>query len=131
MEVFGISGAEFLVICVVVILVGGADTAWQLLRGCKALIQCAKNYSAQLRETAKLRETSQQLTNVDIGISAAELNTLLELKKYDPRQLIREAIQEELSEWNKIGRTVSASDAEEDDVSPQSSQRKLISENLE
>lgn len=131
MEVFGISGAEFLVICVVVILVGGADTAWQLLRGCKALIQCAKNYSAQLRETAKLRETSQQLTNVDIGISAAELNTLLELKKYDPRQLIREAIQEELSEWNKIGRTVSASDAEEDDVSLQSSRRKLISENLE
>ncbi len=91
MEFFGISGSEFLIILVIVVLIMGPETIAQALRAFATAINKGKEFSARLRE-----ETKVDLSNTgfdDVDWSAFDLSGL------DPRQMIREAVQEEMQAW--------------------------------
>ncbi len=91
MEFFGISGGEFLVILIVATLVLGPEAITSALRGFRKLVDGAKSFSAKIREetSADLRATGLQ----DMNLPA------LDIRGLDPRQMIREAVQEEMEAW--------------------------------
>lgn len=91
MEFFGISGAEFLVILIVATIVLGPEAITGALRGFRKVVDAAKGFSARVRE-----ETSEDLKATgfqDMDLSAFDMSGL------DPRQMIREAVQEEMQAW--------------------------------
>ncbi|VEI12575.1 Sec-independent protein translocase subunit TatA/TatB [Trueperella bialowiezensis] len=91
MEVFGINGSEFLVILTVAVIVLGPDAITSAMRGLRNFIDSAKAFSAKLRE-----ETSEDLRAT--GLSDVDLSAF-DLSELDPRQMIREAVQEEIAAW--------------------------------
>ena len=91
MEFFGISGPEFIVLVIIALLVVGPETVVQALQGLKKLIASVRSFSERLRE-----ETAGSGINMPgLDLSDIDLNGL------DPRQMIREAVQEEMQEWMK------------------------------
>lgn len=97
MEFFGISGGELMIILVVALLVIGPESLAQALRWFKSGVGKLKEFSARLREEAKLAERGIGIDEIDL--SGIDLNTFAELKGLDPRQIIREAVQEEMQAW--------------------------------
>lgn len=92
---FGINGAEFLVILVVAALVVGPDGVIQALKTFKSLITTVRGWSARLRE-----ETRRDMTDVSLpGIDWSSFD----LREYDPREMVRQAVREEMEEWMKAG----------------------------
>lgn len=93
MEFFGISGGEFFIILIVAVIVLGPEAIVSALRGLRKAIDAAKNFSAKVRE-----ETAADLQGAglgDIDLSAFDMRDL------DPRQMIREAVHEEMEAWMK------------------------------
>lgn len=97
MEFFGISGGELMIILVVALLVIGPESVAQGLRWFKSMVAKAKNFSARLREETKATEASIGVDQIDF--SGLDLNNLSEIKGLDPRQIIREAVREEMEAW--------------------------------
>ena len=92
MEIFGIGSAEFVVLLVIAVLITGPKGMAQILRLFKQGVEMVKQFSAKLRRESNL------------GALAAELNldpSKLDLRQYDPRALVREAVREEMEEWSK------------------------------
>lgn len=94
---FGINGAEFLVILVVAALVVGPTGVVQALRTFRSVIATVRGWSAKLRE-----ETRRDMTDVDLpGFDWSSID----LREYDPREMVRQAVREEMEEWMKAGST--------------------------
>lgn len=94
---FGINGAEFLVILVVAALVVGPTGVVQALRTFRSVIATVRGWSAKLRE-----ETRRDMTDVDLpGFDWSSID----LREYDPREMVRQAVREEMDEWMKAGST--------------------------
>ncbi|WP_070448299.1 hypothetical protein [Trueperella sp. HMSC08H06] len=91
MEFFGISGGEFLIILVVAVIVLGPEAIISALRGLRKAIDAAKGFSARVRE-----ETSANLKSA--GLSDLDLSAF-DMRDLDPRQMIREAVHEEMQAW--------------------------------
>lgn len=90
MELFGISGSEFLVLVILAVLVAGPKGAVQALALLKKGLASFREWNARLR-----RETS-------LGDLAADLNLGpggLDLSQYDPRALVRQTVKEEMEAW--------------------------------
>ncbi len=91
---FGFSGGELLVVLVVAALVMGPKNVAQALHGLRKLLNLVREWSAKLRQ-----ETAFDLSS--LGIDPADVEKLknLDLSQYDPRQMVREAVQEEMTAW--------------------------------
>ncbi|QOR48461.1 hypothetical protein INS90_04125 [Trueperella pecoris] len=89
MEFFGISGGEFIIILVVAVIVLGPEAITGALRGFRTVVDAAKSFSARVRE-----ETTADLH----GLSDVDLSAL-DMRGLDPRQVIREAVHEEMQAW--------------------------------
>lgn len=87
MNLFGISSVEMLVLVVVIVLTMGPKGLAQAMRGLRKVTDFLKSWSRQLREEAR----RQELSMPDLGD--------LDLRQYDPRQIVREAVQEEMAAW--------------------------------
>lgn len=107
---FGISGGEFLVLLVIAALVMGPKNVAQILHGLRKLLDTLRSWSAQLRNEAGMDLSS-------FGIDPAEAQKLknFDLRQYDPRQMVREAVQEEMNAWlsatsnaTKVGKETAA-----------------------
>lgn len=101
---FGISGAEFLVLLVVAVIFLGPKHAAQAVSAIRKGIGYIRNYSAQLREQMAANRTKVALE--DLGISAEDLAALRELRastgSLDPRAYVRKAVSEEMNAWLDI-----------------------------
>lgn len=91
MEVFGISGSEFIVILIVAVIVLGPEAITGALRGFRKLVDAAKGFSARVREETSADLRASGLQNVDLSA--------FDMRGLDPRQMIREAVQEEMEAW--------------------------------
>ncbi|MCI1964055.1 MAG: hypothetical protein LKJ57_05565 [Ancrocorticia sp.] len=89
-----ISGGEFLVLVVVAALVLGPKNVAQALHGFKKLVASARSWSAKLRA-----ETAVDLGGLGISPHDAEALKNFDLSQYDPRQIVRQAVQEEMAAW--------------------------------
>ena len=91
---FGFSGGELLGVLVVAALVMGPKNVAQALYGLRKLLDMVREWSAKLRQ-----ETAFDLSS--LGIDPADVEKLknLDLSQYDPRQMVREAVQEEMNAW--------------------------------
>jgi len=91
MEFFGISGGVFLIILIVATIVLGPEAITGALRGFRKVVDAAKGFSARVREetSADIKATGLH----DIDLSGFDMSGL------DPRQMIREAVQEEMQAW--------------------------------
>lgn len=87
MNLFGISSVEMLVLVVVIVLTMGPKGLSQAMRGLRKVTDFLKSWSRGLREEAR----RQELSMPDLGD--------LDLRQYDPRQIVREAVQEEMAAW--------------------------------
>ncbi|MDR1634303.1 MAG: hypothetical protein LBS27_05170 [Bifidobacteriaceae bacterium] len=90
MELFGISGSEFLVLVVLAVLVAGPKGAVQGLAALKKGLAAFRAWNARLRQDS------------DLGAVAADLKIGpggLDLSQYDPRALVRQAVKEEMDAW--------------------------------
>lgn len=87
MNLFGISSVEMLVLVVVIVLTMGPKGLAQAMRALRKATDFLKSWSGQLREEAR----RQELSMPDLGD--------LDLRQYDPRQIVREAVQEEMAAW--------------------------------
>lgn len=100
---FGISGAELLVLLLVAVLVVGPKGVAQALRAFRKAVDWGKELSASLREEVQSNSEGKGLGLEDLGLEDLGLDDLqqLDLSKYDPRQVIREAVKEEMEAWMK------------------------------
>lgn len=91
---FGISGGELIVIIVSAIMFMGPKNVAQLMGGIRKAIQTLRGWSASIRG-----EMAVDLTS--LGLDPKEIQKLkgLDLRQYDPRQMVREAVQEEMAAW--------------------------------
>lgn len=91
---FGFSGGELLVVLVVAALVMGPKNVAQALYGLRKLLDVIRQWSAKLRQDSAFDLSS-------LGINPADVEKLknLDLSQYDPRQMVREAVQEEMNAW--------------------------------
>ncbi len=89
--VFGIDGPEFLVILIVIAVVAGPEEIVKALRGLRTLITTAHRWSARLRE-----ETSADMH--DVALPTMDWSAF-DLREYDPREMIRTAVHEEMQAW--------------------------------
>lgn len=92
---FGISGSEFLVLAVIAALVLGPKNVAQGLVGLRKVLTGFRGWSAKLRQ-----ETSGDFA----GLTPEDLENLkvlrnLNFSSYNPKQMIRETIQEEIEAW--------------------------------
>lgn len=90
---FGISGPELLVIFVVLLVIIGPS---RLPEVTATVTKWVKNARVQL---TKLRasldgEVGDDLRNIDLSV--------LDVRQYDPRNIIRQAVQEEMEEWRQL-----------------------------
>ncbi|MCI6573867.1 MAG: hypothetical protein PT944_03865 [Actinomycetaceae bacterium] len=116
MSFFGINGAEFLVLLVVVIVVLGPSRTAQALVAIQHGVTKMRGWSAQLREQlSQLREQEQaaedsaltDLSNVasatdSLATATADINSALrelDPTQLDPRKMIKEAVAEEMKAW--------------------------------
>ncbi|WP_300047403.1 MULTISPECIES: hypothetical protein [Trueperella] len=93
MEFFGISGGEFFIILIVAVIVLGPEAIISALRGLRKAVDAAKGFSARVRE-----ETTADLQGA--GLADLDLSAL-DMRDLDPRQMIREAVHEEMEAWMK------------------------------
>ncbi|MDP9807043.1 sec-independent protein translocase protein TatB [Trueperella bonasi] len=93
MEFFGISGGEFLIILIVATIVLGPEAITGALRGFRKLVDAAKGFSARVREETSADFQASGLGDVDLSA--------FDMRGLDPRQMIREAVQEEMEAWAK------------------------------
>lgn len=91
MNLFGVSSVELAVILIVAILVLGPSGFTQAIRGFRSMVELAKSWSSRLREEAQ-RDS--------LGIEGFELPKV-DLREYDPREIVREAVREEMEAWMK------------------------------
>ncbi|WIK64700.1 twin-arginine translocase TatA/TatE family subunit [Gleimia hominis] len=90
---FGISGAEFLVIAVVIVVVVGPSRLPEVTR---TLTRWVKKLRVQL---TKVRASLDS----EVGDDLRNMNlSALDVRQYDPRRIVREAVQEEMDEWRKL-----------------------------
>ncbi|MBM7825569.1 sec-independent protein translocase protein TatB [Arcanobacterium pluranimalium] len=90
MEFFGISGTEFVVILLVALLVLGPKSIAQFLHVFKNGVTKAKQFSARLREESR---AENYVPSIDLSE--------FDVRGLDPRQIIRDAVQEEMQAWMK------------------------------
>lgn len=107
---FGFSGGELLVLLVVAAFIMGPKNVAQALQGLKDLLRWIREWSAKLRS-----ETAVDLSALGLDADDVEKIKNLNLSQYDPRQMVREAVQEEMNAWiaatsgaAKTGRDVTA-----------------------
>ncbi|MGO1944169.1 MAG: hypothetical protein ACTH1Z_07170, partial [Ancrocorticia sp.] len=93
---FGISGGEFIVIIVIAAFVLGPKNVAQAVVGFRKLIDKIRTWSAQIR-----KDTTVDLGSLGFDSSDVEKLRNLKLSDYDPREMVRQAVQEEMSEWMK------------------------------
>lgn len=91
---FGISGGELFVLLIIAALVMGPKNVAQALHGLRYLLEMVRGWSAKLRT-----ETSVDLSILGIDASDVEKIKNFNLSQYDPRQMVREAVQEEMNAW--------------------------------
>lgn len=90
---FPVSGLQLLLILFVVAVVVGPS---RLPAVASTITRWVK---ASRRELAKLRAT----LNDEVGDELKDLDlSKLDVRQYDPRRMIREAVQEELDEWKEL-----------------------------
>ncbi|MDR2380206.1 MAG: hypothetical protein LBE08_03370 [Bifidobacteriaceae bacterium] len=92
MELFGISGSEFLVLVILIVLVSGTKGVTQTMALLKKGLSSFREWNARLRQDSNL------------GAVAANLNIspeTLDLRQYDPRRMVRDAVREEMDAWLK------------------------------
>lgn len=86
---FGINGAEFVVILVVGALVVGPEGVVRALRTFRRAVDSLRSWSASLRESTRPGAASSPLTDL----------TEYDLTEYDPRKVVRRAVHEEMAAW--------------------------------
>ncbi|MFT0848315.1 hypothetical protein VR010_11245 [Actinomycetaceae bacterium L2_0104] len=91
---FGISGGELIVLLVIAALILGPKNVAQALHGLRKLLEWAREWSARLRT-----DTSMDLSVLGIDPGDVEKIKNFNLSQYDPRQMVREAVQEEMNAW--------------------------------
>ena len=89
MNLFGVSSVELVVILVVVVLTIGPKGLAQALRAFRQAVDLVRSWSARLREEA--RRDAVGLDDVDLS--------RLDLRQYDPREIVRQAVREEMEAW--------------------------------
>ncbi|MDR1825826.1 MAG: hypothetical protein LBR27_10965 [Bifidobacteriaceae bacterium] len=92
MELFGINTGEFLVLVVVAALLIGPKSVVQAMSLFKRFIAWLRSLSAKLREETARGEHA--------GLAEIDLSGL-DLRQYDPRALVRQAVREEMEAWTK------------------------------
>lgn len=90
---FGISGGEFLVILLVIVVVVGPTRLPQVTRELTSWVKLARLQLAKARAFVD-DEIPEDLRGFDLGA--------LNIRRYDPRAIIREAVQEEIDEWKRL-----------------------------
>lgn len=90
---FGISGPEILVIFVVLLVIIGPS---RLPEVTATLTKWVKNARVQLTKLKSSLddEVGEDLRNLDLSV--------LNVRQYDPRNIIRQAVQEEMEEWRQL-----------------------------
>lgn len=94
MNLFGVSSVELVVILVVVVLTIGPQGLAQALRAFRQVVDLGRSWSARLREEAQ--RDAVGLDDVDLG----DLGRL-DLRQYDPREIVRQAVREEMEAWTR------------------------------
>jgi sec-independent protein translocase protein TatB len=88
---FGIDGPEFVIILIVALVIMGPEHVVGLLKTFRNLVDGAKRWSARLRA-----ESTTDLS----GVLPANLDLPdLDLRQYDPRAIVRQAVHEEMHAW--------------------------------
>ena len=87
----GINGAELLILLFVFLVVLGPKGLQQALRGFKQAVAWVRSFSQKLREESKIDLSSTGLVDVDWSE--------FDLSQYDPREIIRQAVREEMDAW--------------------------------
>ncbi len=88
---FGVNGAELLVLLFVFLVVLGPKGLQQALTGFKSLVAWGRSFSQKLREESRIDLSSTGL---------ADMNwEEFDLSQYDPREIIRQAVREEMDAW--------------------------------
>lgn len=95
MNLFGISSVELVIVLVVVVLVLGPSGFAQAMRAFRRGVELVRTWSARLREEA-------QRDSAAIGLEDLDLSSL-DLRQYDPREIVRQAVREEMDAWMKQG----------------------------
>lgn len=90
---FSISGSEFLVILVVIMLVVGPSRMPAVAKGVTRIVKSTRLQLTKWRASLD-DQMGDDFKQVDL--------TKLDPRQYDPRRLIREAVQEEMDEWKKL-----------------------------
>lgn len=93
---FGISGGELIVILVIAAFVLGPKNVAQAVVGFRKLVEKARTWSASIR-----KETTVDLAGLGFDSSDVEKLRNLKLSDYDPREMVRQAVHEEMNEWVK------------------------------
>lgn len=88
---FGISSAEFLLLLFVCFVVLGPKGLKQALNAFRKLVEWGKAASARLREETQFDPSVLGLDELSLGD--------LDLKQYDPREMVRQAVREEMDAW--------------------------------
>ncbi len=88
---FGIDGPEFVVILIVALVIMGPEHVAGALKAFRKLVEAARRWSARLRA-----ESSNDLSGV--LPQGLDLPTF-DLSQYDPRAMVRQAVQQEMHAW--------------------------------
>ncbi len=92
MSLFGISSVELVVILVVTVLVLGPSGFAEALRGFRRGVETFRAWSGRLRE-----ESSRE----PLGLDGVDLSAL-DLRQYDPREIVRRTVREEINAWMQV-----------------------------
>ncbi|MDR1428135.1 MAG: hypothetical protein LBJ08_10350 [Bifidobacteriaceae bacterium] len=102
MEFFGISGSELAVLVVLIVLVSGPKGVTQLFALLKRALAGFRAWNARLRQGTNLSALASEL-RLD--------GATLDLRQYDPRSLVREAVREEMKAWTAHAAATAAATA--------------------
>lgn len=103
---FGINGSELAVILVVAALVLGPRNIAQGIKAFRALVQSARSFSSSLRA-----EVSDQIGSAAPPAASVNINAInpatalgvdlqsLNLQSYNPKDMVRKAVREEMNAW--------------------------------
>lgn len=91
MNLFGITSVELVILLVVVVLVLGPSGFTQAVRGFRRGVDLVRSWSARLREETRRESAAVGLDDLDLSS--------LDLRQYDPREIVREAVREEMDAW--------------------------------
>ncbi|MCI1642789.1 MAG: hypothetical protein LKI27_10160 [Actinomyces sp.] len=88
---FGIDGPEFVIILIVALVIMGPEHIVGLLKAFRNLVDGAKRWSARLRAESTADLSGALPANLDLPD--------LDLRQYDPRAIVRQAVHEEMHAW--------------------------------